>query len=144
MKAHSKLLRQKITQALGPSFSWADAWVAPVIAVFSVPPLVWFAHHWTVTHTDAPRYLLAASELVSGRNFKDLNGLPYNGGHGPGFPALIGALILLFGRNTEALVWAVRLVALANPLLVYFLVKRLSSPLAGTFAAALATLLGFA
>src|ERR671933_501142 len=67
MKAHSKLLRQKITQALGPSFSWADAWVAPVIAVFSVPPLVWFAHHWTVTHTDAPRYLLAASEFVSDR-----------------------------------------------------------------------------
>src|SRR5919199_1014969 len=144
MKAHSKLLRQKITQALGPSFSWADAWVAPVIAVFSVPPLVWFAHHWTVTHTDVPRYLLAASEFVSGRGFKDLNGLPYNGGHGPGFPALIGALILLFGRNTEALVWAVRLLALVNPMLAYFLMKRLSNPLAGLIAAALVTLLGFA
>src|SRR5919199_1986172 len=144
MKARSKPLRQKIDQALGSSASWADGAVFPVIAVFSVPPLVWFAHHWTVTHTDAPRYLLAASEFVSGRNFKDLNGLPYNGGHGPGFPALIGALILLFGRDTEALVWAVRLLALVNPMLAYFLVKRLSNPLAGLIAAALVTLLGFA
>ena len=51
---------------------------------------------------------------------------------------------MLFGRNTEVLVWAVRLLALANSLLAYFLVKRLSSPLAGLIAAALVTLLGFA
>jgi 4-amino-4-deoxy-L-arabinose transferase-like glycosyltransferase len=114
--------------------------VVPLIAVSSVPPLIWFAHNWTVTHTDAPRYLLAGSELVSGGDIKDLNGLPYNGGHGPGFPALIGSLILLFGHNVEALVWAVRLFALVNPLLAYFLVKRLSSPLAGLTAAALVTL----
>jgi 4-amino-4-deoxy-L-arabinose transferase-like glycosyltransferase len=144
MKAHSKLLRHKMGQAAGFSVSWADVAVVPVIAVFSVPPLVWFAHHWTVIGNDAARYLLAASELVSGSALKDLNGLPFNGGHGPGFPALIGALILLFGRDTEALVWAVRLFALVNPLLAYFLVKRLSSPLAGLIAAALITLSGFA
>ncbi|MDQ3930506.1 MAG: glycosyltransferase family 39 protein [Chloroflexota bacterium] len=117
--------------------------VVPLVAVFSGPTLIWFAHHWTVTHTDAPRYLLAASGLVTGGGITDLNGLPYNGGHGPGFPALIGFLILLFGHNAEALVWAVRLLALVNPLLAYFLVKRLSSPPAGLIAAALVSLFGF-
>jgi 4-amino-4-deoxy-L-arabinose transferase-like glycosyltransferase len=144
MKARSISLRQKISQDLGSSVSWADVAVVPVIVVCSVPSLVWFARHWTVTQTDAPRYLLAALELVTGRGLEDLNGLPFNGGHGPGFPALIGALILLLGRDTEALVWAVRLFALVNSLLAYFLVKRLSGPLAGLIAAALVTLLGFA
>jgi 4-amino-4-deoxy-L-arabinose transferase-like glycosyltransferase len=41
------------------------------------------------------------------------------------------------------LVWAVRLLALFNPLLAYFLAKRLSSPLAGLLAAALLTLFGY-
>ena len=59
-------------------------------------------------------------------------------------PALIGALILLLGRDTEALVWALRLISLLNPLLAYFLVKRISSPVAGLIAAALvSSLLAF-
>jgi 4-amino-4-deoxy-L-arabinose transferase-like glycosyltransferase len=105
-----------------------------------------FGHHsWAIIHTDAPRYLLAASELVSGAGLESPAGISnYNGGHGPGFPALIGALIVLFGRDTQALAWALRLLALLNPLLAYFLAKRLStSPLAGLTAAALITLFGF-
>jgi 4-amino-4-deoxy-L-arabinose transferase-like glycosyltransferase len=84
-------------------------------------------NHWTVIGNDAPRYLLAGSHI----------------NHGPGFPALVGPLILLFGRDTEEVAWAVRLIALLNPLLAYSLVKRISSPAAGLIAAALVTLFGY-
>jgi 4-amino-4-deoxy-L-arabinose transferase-like glycosyltransferase len=122
-----------------------DLVVIPLIAILSVPPLLWFGYHsWTVIGYDAPRYLFAGSELVSGGGLDSLDSISnYNAGHGPGFPALIGSLILIFGRDTESLVWAVRLLALLNPLLAYFLAKRLSSPAAGLIAAALLTLFGF-
>jgi Dolichyl-phosphate-mannose-protein mannosyltransferase len=118
--------------------------VIPLIVVLSVPPLVWFRYHWTLIGNDAARYLLSGSQLISGRGPEDLNSISeFNGGHGPVLPALIGSLILLFGRHTAELVWAVRLMALVNPLLAYFLVKRISSPAAGLIVAALMTLLGY-
>jgi hypothetical protein len=118
--------------------------VVPLILVLSVPPLLWFWHHWTINGNDTARYLLAGSQLVSGGALENLDTISeYNGGHGPGLPVLIGALILLFGRDTEALVWALRLISLLNPLLAYFLVKRISSPVAGLIAAALVSLLAF-
>jgi len=119
--------------------------IFPLIAILSVPSLSWFGHlRWAIIHTDTPRYLLAASELVSGGGLQNPAGISnYNGGHGPVLPALIGSLILILGRDTESLVWAVRLLALINPLLVYLLAKRLSSPLAGLLAAALLTLFGY-
>jgi 4-amino-4-deoxy-L-arabinose transferase-like glycosyltransferase len=122
-----------------------DLAVFPLVAILSVPPLLWFGHHpWTVIGYDAPRYLFAGSELISGGGLDSLAGISnFNGGHGPVFPALIGFLILTLGRDTESLVWAVRLIALLNPLLTYFLTKRLSGPLAGLLAAALVTLFGF-
>ena len=122
-----------------------DLAIFPFVAVLSVPPLLWFGHHpWTVIGYDAPRYLFAGSELVSGGGLDSLAGISnFNGGHGPVFPTLIGFLILTLGRDTESLVWAVRLMALFNPLLTYFLTKRLSGPLAGLLAAALITLFGF-
>ena len=127
------------------SASWVDLAVFPLVTILSVPPLSWFGHHpWTIIGYDAPRYLLAGSELVSGGGLDSLAGTSnFNGGHGPVLPALIGFLILIFGRDTETLVWAVRLMALFNPLLAYFLTKRLSGPLAGLLAAALITLFGF-
>ena len=127
------------------SVSWVDLAIFPFVAILSVAPLLWFGHHpWTVIGYDAPRYLLAGSELVSGGGLDSLAGTSnFNGGHGPVFPALIGFLILILGRDTVSLVWAVRLIALLNPLLAYFLTKRLSGPLAGLLAAALITLFGF-
>ena len=125
-------------------FIWADLAVILLIVVLSVPPLAWFGHHWTIIGNDAGRYLLAGSQLITGQGLEDLNSISeFNGGHGPGLPALIGSLILLFGRDTLELVWAVRLMALLNPLLAYFLVKRISSPTAGLIAAVLVTLLGY-
>ena len=122
-----------------------DLAAVPLVAVLSVPTLLWFGDQsWAVLGKDAPRYLFAASELVSGGGLDSLAGAAnYNGGHGPVFPALIGSLILPLGRDTEALIWAMRLTALLNPLLAYFLAKRLSGPPAGLLAAALLTLFGF-
>jgi 4-amino-4-deoxy-L-arabinose transferase-like glycosyltransferase len=116
--------------------------VIPLTVVLSVPSLVWFGHHWTVIGNDAGRYLLAGSQLISGEGREALAGISHIN-HGPGFPVLLGSLILLFGRDTEDLVWAVRLLAHANPLLAYLLVKRISSPVAGLIAAALVTLFGY-
>ena len=124
---------------------WMDLAVIPLVAVLSAPALLWFGDQpWTVLGKDAPRYLFAGSEFAAGDGIDSLAGLSnYNGGHGPVLPALIGSLILLFGRDTESLVWALRLSALLNPLLAYFLAKRLSGPPAGLLAAALLTLFGF-
>jgi 4-amino-4-deoxy-L-arabinose transferase-like glycosyltransferase len=83
-------------------------------------------------------------QLISGQGLTGLTGRSnINGGHGPVFPTLIAFLILVLGRNTEHLAWAVRLIALVNPLLAYFLVKRISSPVAGLIAAALVALFGY-
>ena len=112
--------------------------------VLSVPALLWFAEHWIVFDNDSGRYLLAASQLISGQALEDLNSISeYNGGHGPAFPALIGALIAVLGRDTVELVWAMRLMTLLNPLLAYLLAKRLSNPAGGLMAAALVALLDY-
>jgi len=121
-----------------------DLVIVLVILVLSVPALLWFANHWTVLGDDSSRYLFAASQLISGQALEDLNSISgFNAGHGPAFPALISALIVIFGRDTAELVWTVRLMALLNPLLAYFLVKRFSSPASGLVAAALVALLGY-
>ena len=119
-------------------------WSFPLLAVLSLPPLLWFGHHWTVYGNDTGRYLLAGLQFITGETLEDLNTISeYNGGHGPGLPALVGSLILLFGRDTVAIVWVLRLISLLNPLLAYFLVKRISTPVAGLIAAALVSLLAF-
>jgi len=118
--------------------------VVPLTLVLSVPALLWFADHCTVFGDDSGRYLLAASQLISGQALEDLNSISgFNGGYGPVFSALIGALTVVFGRDTAELVWTVCLMALLNPLLAYLLAKRLSSPDGGLVAAALITLLGY-
>ena len=120
---------------------WTDLMVIPLVVVLSVPSLAGFAHNWTVGK-DAVRYLFAGSEIVSGQSLHTPGGLISNGGHGPCFPALIGSLILVFGRDVGALAWAVRLLALPNALLAYLLARRISGRLAGLIAAALLTLFG--
>ena len=128
-----------------PRVGWVDLAVIPVVAVLSVPALLWFGDHpWTVLGKDAPRYLFAGSELVSGGASTASPGLrTTTADTAPFFPALIGSLMLVLGRDTESLVWAMRLMALLNPLLAYLLAKRLSGPPAGLLAAALLTLFGF-
>ena len=127
------------------SFGWADLVVVPLVAVLSVPGLIFFARNWTVIEVgDSARYLLAGSQFISGQSLEGLSRLSeYNGGHGPGLPALIGILILFFGHDPEPIAWATRLMTLLIPLLAYLLVKRISSPVAGLIAAALVSLFGF-
>jgi 4-amino-4-deoxy-L-arabinose transferase-like glycosyltransferase len=141
LRSGRKPSKTRLTGAALSTPRWADLTVVPLVIVLSVPPLVFFAHDWTLGN-DAARSLFAGSELVLGKGLQTSDGLPFNGGHGPVFPALIGALILVFGRDIETLAWALRLLALLNPLLAYSLVRRLSSPLAGLIAAALVALFG--
>ena len=116
----------------------------PLLAVLSLPPLLWFGRHWTAYGNDTGRYLLAGLQFITGETLEDLNAISeYNGGHGPGLPAMVGSLIFLFGRDTVAIVWVLRLISLLNPLLAYFLVKRISTPVGGLIAAALVSLLAF-
>ena len=126
------------------SFGWVDLMVVPLIAVLSVPALMFFGRNWTVVGNDSARYLLAGWQFISGQTLQGLDHLSeYNGGHGPGLPALIGFLIILFGNDPEPLAWAERLMTLLNPLLAYFLTKRISSPAAGLIAAMLVSLFSF-
>src|SRR5215212_1100720 len=125
------------------SLGWADLMVVPLVAVLSVPGLMFFGHNWSIVGNDSSRYLLAGAQFVSGQTLVGLEHLSeYNGGHGPGLPALIGLLILFFGHDPEPLAWTARLLALLNPVLAYFLVKRISDPAAGLVAAALVCLFG--
>lgn len=112
-----------------------------LVLILSAPQLLWFGYHWTLT-IDAGRYLLDGWHLVSGQGYTLLNGTPETK-RGPVFPGLLGVLMLFFGRDTESLAWAVRLVALVNPLLAYLLVKRISGPVAGLLAAVLVALFGY-
>jgi 4-amino-4-deoxy-L-arabinose transferase-like glycosyltransferase len=126
------------------SFGWADLVVVPLVVVLSVPGLIFFGHNWSVVGNDSSRYLLAGAQFISGQTLVGLEHLSeYNGGHGPSLPALIGLLILFFGHDPEPLAWAARLLALLNPVLAYFLVKRISSPAGGLVAAALVCLFSF-
>jgi 4-amino-4-deoxy-L-arabinose transferase-like glycosyltransferase len=125
---------------VGPlPLGWADLVVIPLTVALSVPSLARFGDDWTVGK-DAVRYLFAGSEIVSGQSLHTPGGVISNGGHGPIFPALIGSLILVFGRDVGALAWSVRLLALPNALLAYLLARRVSGRFAGLVAAALLTL----
>ncbi len=112
---------------------WKDLAILPIVLAFSVPALVWFGRHWTI-YVDSAEYLLLGEHLISGHGYTGLGGQPYTD-RGPVLPGLIGFLTLFFGRDTESLAWGVRLLAVANSLLSYFLVKRLSGSSAGLLAA---------
>src|SRR5215210_1109177 len=138
------LLRSWLVGKGSSRFGWADLLVFPLVVVLSLPGLMFFGSNWSVVGNDSSRYLLAGSQFVSGQTLVGLEHLSeYNGGHGPGLPALIGLLILFFGHDPEPLAWSAHLLALLNPVLAYFLVKRISSPAAGLVAAALVCLFGF-
>ena len=123
------------------SSRWIGLSAVLLILVLSVAPLVWFEYSWILTQ-DAGDYLLVGWHLVSGQGYTLIDGTPFIK-RGPVLTGLLGVLTLFFGRDTEDLAWTVRLLALLNPLLAYFLVKRLSSPVAGLVAAALVTLLSY-
>jgi 4-amino-4-deoxy-L-arabinose transferase-like glycosyltransferase len=122
-------------------FGRADLLALLLVVVLSVPPLVWFGYEWLVTQ-DAGRYLLGGWHLISGQGYTLIGGTPEIK-RGPVFPGLLGIFMAFFGRNTESLAWCVRLLALVNPLLAYFLVKRMYSPVAGLIAAVFVTLLSY-
>ena len=111
-----------------------------LVLVLSVPALLWFGRNWRVP-SDGAWYLLQAWSLVSGEGLTVL-GVPQTV-RGPVFPGFLGLAMSFFGRDVGDLAWASRLLALANPVLTYFLVKRISGRACGLVAAALVALLGY-
>src|SRR5215217_2036996 len=123
-----------------PTLRWPDLAVFPLVLALSILPLLWFGRNW-IAETDGSRSLLLGWNLISGEGYT-LLGDAYTL-RGPGFPGLLGGLMLLFGRDVESLAWAARLLTLANPVLMYFLIKRIAGPMAGLLAAAMVTLFGY-
>src|SRR5215217_5603390 len=123
-----------------PTLRWPDLAVFPLVLALSILPLLWFGSNWT-TATDGSRYLLLGWNLISGEGYT-LFGNAYTL-RAPGYPGLLGGLMLLFGRDVESLAWAARLLTLANPVLMYFLIKRIAGPWVGLLAAAMVTLFGY-
>ncbi len=113
-----------------------------LVVVLSVPTLVWFALNWRV-NVDGSWYLLAGRDLVMGRGYALLAPKAPSTLHPPGLPGVLGLLTLPLGLDVTSLVWALRLLALLNPLLAYFLIRRVQGPVAGLLAAGLVTFLGY-
>lgn len=120
---------------------WGHAAVLPLVALLSVLPLIWFGRNWRVS-ADGSLYLLEARHLLSGSGYTAFGGVPQTV-RGPVFPAILSLLILVFGRDLDALAWAVRLLVLVNPVLLYLLVRRLAGTSAGLLAAALMSVFGY-
>ncbi len=121
------------------SVDWA---VIPLVALLSVLPLYWFAAHWQVNQ-DGSLYLLTALDMITGRGYTFFDENAPLTVRGPVLPGILGALMWVVGRDVEILAWAVRLLGLANPILMYFLIKRLAGPWAGLLAAGLVAFLGY-
>ncbi|MDP9350532.1 MAG: glycosyltransferase family 39 protein, partial [Chloroflexota bacterium] len=119
---------------------WGHAAVLPLVALLSVLPLIWFGRNWRVS-ADGSLYLLEARYLLSGSGYTAFGGVPQTV-RGPVFPAILSLLLLIFGRDLDSLAWAVRLLVLVNPVLLYLLVRRLAGTGAGLLAAALMSVFG--
>jgi hypothetical protein len=119
------------------ALQWTDLAIFPLVLVLSIPPLLWFGRNWAET-PDASWYLLRGWILISGVDPTDLSVRDI--ARGPVFSGLLGGLMLLFGRDVESLAWMVRLLALANPVLMYFLMKRIAGAMTGLLAAAMVAL----
>lgn len=118
-----------------------DAGALLLALLLSIPALLWFAGNWYVT-PDAAQYLLRGWNLISGQGYTSLQDVPHTR-RGPVLSGLLGLLMLVFGRDVESLAWAARLLAVLNPWLTYFLIRRFSGPVAGLLAAALVALFGY-
>jgi len=133
-------LLNRLTLLSQKRFFW-DTVALLVVLIVSIPPLLWFAGNWYVT-PDAASYLLQGWNLISGHGYTGLGEVPQTR-RGPGLPGLLGLLMVVFGRDVNSLAWTMRGLALLNPLLAYFLVRRFSGPVAGLLAAALIALFGY-
>lgn len=119
---------------------WVNGAAVLLVLVLSVPSLLWFSQNWRVA-IDSAWYLLQALNLSTGRGYTVL-GEPQTV-RGPVLPGLLALLMEVFGRDLDALAWALRLFAVVNPFLVYLFARRLFGVAAGLLAAGLVSVFGY-
>ena len=119
----------------------ADLVVVPLVLVLSAAPILWFTRNYRVS-PDGAQYLLEGWSIVSGQGYNQLGGTPETV-RGPVFPAVLGALMWLFGRHVPTLALTVQLATLANSLLLYVLLRCVAGPWAGLLGAAMLGLMGY-
>lgn len=140
MKAYDRRKTPLLTRRLARAFSWTDVGIILLILVLSVPAMIWFGRNWRVP-PDGSWYLLQGWNLISGKGITVL-GDPQTV-RGPVFPGVLALSMLLLERDVEDLAWASRLLALVNPVLVYFLIKQIAGRATGLIAGALMALFGY-
>ncbi len=119
---------------------WTDIASVVLLLLLSVPTLLWFSRQWQIP-PDGSRYLLQAWNLFSGHGYTVFDGYIIPGQaeytvRGPVFPGIIALLMLPLGQDVSHLALGVRLLSLANPILIYLLVKRTGSTAVGGLVAA--------
>jgi hypothetical protein len=119
-----------------PARHWADLAVGPLVLAIFGASLLWFARNNRV-FVDDGLYLLEGLNLLEGRGVS-IFGDGQETIRGPVFPLMVGLVSLVFDRDVGAIGMVLRALAVANPFLLYLLIRRLAGPVAGLLAAALA------
>lgn len=102
--------------------------------------LAWFARNWRVP-SDGSMYMLHARTLLGGGGYVSLGAAPQTV-RGPVFPGTLAVLMAVLGYGVGHLAWAVRLLALLNPVLTVLVFARIGGWRVGTLAGALVALFG--
>lgn len=119
----------------------ADLGVVVAVLAVSALPLYWFVRNWRVP-IDGSWYLAQAANLLAGNGYTVFGDAPQTI-RGPVMPSLLAGLMAIFGRDTASLAGALRVLAVANPLLLYILVRRVAGRPAAALAAVMVTLFGY-
>lgn len=131
--------RARKSEAAWPG--WPAIAVLVSVALLSILPLLWFSRH-SYLYADNSWYLLSAQNIRAGRGYTVFGDLPLPL-RGPIISIFLAILMIPFADHPYRIVWAMRILALANPLLIFLMVRRLSSPLAAAIAAGLVTFFGY-
>jgi len=111
-----------------------------IILGASILPLYWFSKYMII-RPDSAWYLLQGFNLLSGRGYTVFDQLPMPL-RGPVLPFVVGTLSMLLGNDPMQVAWGMKLLSLANPLIIFLITSRLSGYWAGCLAALLWSFLG--
>ncbi len=106
-----------------------------IILGVSILPLYWFSKYMII-RPDSAWYLLQGFNLLSGRGYTVFDQLPMPL-RGPVLPLVVGTLSMILGNDPVSIAWSMKVLSLANPLLIFLITRRLSDYWAGCVAALL-------